>query len=261
MMYKYNMPSKTIIYNHISASMKRSVTEDDITIVSVSESTNPKGDTQIRLKAVDGGLFSGDRLYYYNRVDINQIVNALSLSVPYETYANSYEVLSALNAKYGFALVFSEIVKEDYDSRKRTYYELTVDSSSYVWKGVLKVFKDPAPNSLEKLLVQDSVAIPLVTGYRRGKLTGELLYKPYEFNGIRDRLEKLVPGGAQEYLLLDILQTVIADPWEYKPGVASEWNIDGCTVEHLRQGVYRVVRIHLTNMCLFIDGFIELKYV
>lgn len=260
-MYKYNLPSKTIIYQHISASMKRPVTADDITIVSVSPSTNPKGNTEIRLKAVDGGIFSGDRLYYYTRVDINQIVNALSLSVPYGEYVNSYEVLSALNAKYGFALVFNEIVKEDYDNRKRTYYELALDPSSYVWTGVLKVFKDPAPNSLERLLVQDSVTAPLVTGYRRGKLTGELLYKPYEFNGIRDRLEKLVPGGAQEHLILDILKTVIADPWEFKPGVPSEWNIAGCTVEHIRQGVYRIVRIHLTSSCLFIDGFIELKYV
>lgn len=260
-MYKYNQTSKSIIYSHISASMKRPVTEEDIVIMSVSPSTNPKGDTEIRLQAVDGGIFSGTRLYYYNRVDINLIVNALSLSVPYDNYANSYEVLSALNAKYGFALIFSEIVKEDYDNRKRTYYELTIDASSYVWRGVLKVFKDPAPNSLEKLLVQDSVTAPLVTGYRRGKLTGELLYKPYEFNSIRDRLEKLVPGGAQEYVLLDILKTVIADPWEYKPGVPSDWNIDGCTVELIRQGVYRVVRIHLTNSCLFVDGFLELKYV
>lgn len=260
-MYNYNLPSKSIIYSHISVAMKRQVNDESIEIVSVNKSTVGKGNTEILLRALDTGIFTGERLYYYNRVDINNITDGLTLSVPYDNYVNSYEVLSALNAKYGFALTFDEVVKEEYDKRRHTYYELQIAPNSYVWTGTLKVHKDAAPNSLAKLLSPDSLTAPLVTGYKRGKLTGELLYKPYEFNSIRADLEKLVEGKGQEFAILAILKQVIADPWEYQKGVATPWNLLECRVEKSRRGVYSVVKIYLSNYCTLIDGFIELKYL
>lgn len=259
-MYLYSTPSKEIIFGQLSKTAKRQVTEDHITIVSVKPNSDSRGDTVIRLRAVDFSIFEGERDYFYNRHPIENVVSGLDLSVPYAEYVNSYEVLSALNAKYGFNFTFDEIIRNDYPTKKATYYELTFAPTCLIWYGTLKIYKDHAPNSLANVIVPNVQKLDLVTGFKRGKITGSLVYAPYEFDSQRTKLALLRNGEAQELQVLEILQATTTDPWVFLPATPADYNLAGCKLETLVSGVYSIVRVHLSTSCLNVGGYLELKY-
>lgn len=260
-MYDYTTPSKQIIYGQLSLTAKRPVTEDDIQIVSVKSVKDDRGDTVIRLKATTHGLFTGERDYYYNRHPIENLVAGLELSIPYGNYVNSLEVLSATNAKYGFGLTFSEIEEVTYGTKKTSVFDLVIKPDCLVWQGTLRVHMDPAPNALVRVLETNVSRVDIVTGFRRGKITGALVYAPYEFQGVADKLNLLANGEAMEYQVLDILQSSTNDPWVYVKDVACDFNLANCKVEKVKDQAYNKVRIHLSALCTNVYGYIELKYI
>lgn len=151
----------------------------------------------------------------YTKLDLPTMLKGIAPVVNVSGANTTVEVLPAINARYGFDLKPEEIVDRPLDS-EGTVALIEVLPTCSLYKGVVSFTVNPAPVSLESLVVERSVDIQIDVWPSDTRMNGSTLSLGHDYTAVAGQLGSIVAGVLADdtaTTLAGWLKSIDSVPW------------------------------------------------
>lgn len=100
-----------------------------------------------KILALFKGNYRGERLFYYNRINLNEFFGNICAGAPYGVHTKTTELLSYVKKDLGVDIQPNEVL-EEYIDPEAAYVDITILRNSLTYIGSVRVYFLGAPGSL-----------------------------------------------------------------------------------------------------------------
>lgn len=212
-----NSYARGLLFRRLTELSGLDINANTVNIVEITSCKHRAGNTKITLEAKSGGFFTGQKVYYYDRVSLVTPIDALYVPLNGKRVAWTWEIVDLLFETTGIRHLKEEIVNERIKDPQRVW--MAFSNSHPYWLGGFYIN-----------LVNTMIAPPVtITEPSKTPQLANGLFSQNTFTSISKTLKSLKVGDSPPEALCEALNDVNDLGWCYIKTLI-EHNLMGSTV-------------------------------